>query len=469
MGQKNRKTGLFFIIITAILLLLALPETPRSLINVETGLSVTDIEIITPVVNRIFASFFDFPFYFSNFIQPRVQIMSWIIWLSTLWIIYALIRLKNPWRKKAAHLLRGIIVTIVSFLLFIIYCILIPLPQYRLTSKNPEEVFIDLHSHTFYSHDGIITPERNLSWHLNCGFAGWAITEHDWIGYGPAEQENMLRAKSIGAAVIPAHEIKFKGVYLNLLGIEEAIDKKKFDTMEGLINAVHSRGGTVVVPHYWSGEKPQLSPSELAAAGVDGFEIAGNSSVPLSPESREEIIGVCRKEGLAMVSGSNWHGWQNFCNVWTGFEAPGWELMDNASRKQAVLDALQNREAGRFRALEYKRKVPPGGYFFEPFTGFFFYFRSLDAWQRISWFFWAAIIFFLVRRIKDKRKAAILLWSVISLALAVKGLLILNTWQMVNGMNDILPDVSNGLFLMAIATIYLAVTNISKKRADKYS
>ncbi|MBN1445844.1 MAG: hypothetical protein JW957_07030 [Candidatus Omnitrophica bacterium] len=469
MQEKIARIRLFYIIISVILLLLAFPEVPRSLINSATGAAAADVELIVPLVNRIFSPFLDFPFYFSNFIRPRMQILSWIIWLSAIWIIFALTGLKGPRTKKTGKILRGMVVTAVSFSLFIIYCILVPLPKYRLTSDKPGEVFVDLHSHTFFSHDGIVTSERSLSWHLNCGFEGWALTEHDWIGHGPVEQEELLRAESIGAAVIPAQETRFKGVYLNLLGIEEAVDKKKFETMEGLISAVHSRGGAVVVPHYWSGEKPQLSPTELAEAGVDGFEIAGNSSVPLSQESREELIGICRREGLVMVSGSNWHGWQNFCNVWTGFEAQGWGQMDNASRKKEVIDALKKREAGRFRALEYRREVRPGGYFFEPFTGFFFYYRSLDAWQRLSWLFWAAAIFILARRIRNRRKTAIFIWSAVSLTLAAKGILILNTWQAVKTVNDILPEVSRGLFIMAALTAFLAVTNIRKKHRDKIS
>ncbi len=463
MAEKRKRIRFFFIASAVFLLLLALPQIPRSLINVETGIALSNVELIIPAASRIFAPFLDFPFYFANFIQPKMQILSWIIWLSAIWLGFSFFRLKDTRIKKARRMFRGLIVTIVSFSLFIIHCILFPMPQYRLKSHNPDEIFLDLHSHTIYSHDGIITPERNLRWHLGGGFGVWAVTEHANAVTAVLEQEEILRKNSLDGVVIAAQEIKFKGAYLNLLGIEENIDRNTFDNASGLIREIHSRGGAVIVPHYWADTKSRLSMKELAEAGADAFEIAGNSSVPLAPELKNEIISLCRKEGLVMVSGSNWHGWQAFCNCWTGFTADGLARMDDASREKAVLNGLQNRETEKFRVIGYRQKFHPGGYFFEPFTGFLSYFCSLDIWQRFSWLFWAAAICFLLRRIRDKRKSSILLWTVISLALIAKAVFILHTWQSVSHINDILPQVSNGLFLMAIITICLAVTNIRKR------
>lgn len=438
----------------------------RILIDIATGSPISDVELASPLVNQICAPFFDFPSYFLTLPHPEAQLLSWLAWLSAIWIIFALIRLKGPLKKKILPLARGMIAVTVSFALFIIYCLLFPLPQYRLESKNPDEVFLDLHSHTIYSHDGIATPERSFHWHLNHGFNGWATTEHDWIGDAPLIQQELIKKNSLAAVAIAGQEVNFKKAHLNLLGIKEDVDTARYKNLEDLIEEVHRQGGAVVVPHLWAETKSPFSMKDLSEAGVDAFEIAGNASIPLSQEAQQEIIALCREEGLIMVSGTNWHGWRNFCTVWTGFRAENWGQLDMAGRERAIIDALRNRETGSFRVIGYRQKFPasPVHYVFEPFTGLFSYFTSINKWQQLSWLFWAAIICFLLSRIKNKRLTVLFLWSVISLMLAVKSILVFNTWKTVADINKALPEVNKGLLLIAAVTICLALTNLKKHK-----
>ena len=239
------------------------------------------------------------------------------------------------------------------------------------------------------------------------------------------------------------------------------IEKNRYENLADLVKAVHRQKGVVIVPHFWGKRKPPLSLEELAKTGVDGFEIAGYSSRPLKPKLKKEIITLCKKKNLVMVGGTNWHGWGSFCNVWTGFR------IDNRQKlnKKAILEALRKREVSRFRVITYPNKFhTKSHYVFEPFIGTFSYLCSLDNWQRISWFFWLIIICFLLRLIKDKRQIAIFFWLLVTLTLVAKGISLLNTYQMVNTVNEILPSVSKWLFLMAVVTMLLAITNGKKRR-----
>ncbi|MCK4244806.1 MAG: hypothetical protein KAX20_04190 [Candidatus Omnitrophica bacterium] len=461
--MKRKRIWWFFIGFVVLLLLFSLPHSPRRLINVEKGIEAKSVCLIIPLSAEIFAPFLDFPFYFFNLSEPKLQLSSWLIWLLAIWLIFALIRLKGPVFKKIVRLFRGIIVVIVSFLLFVLYLLLFPLPEYRLKSEDPNEILLDLHSHTIYSHDGIATLERSVLWHLNCGFNGWATTEHSWIGAAPIAQGEMLEKNSLDALVIAGEEVNFKGSHLNLLGIKEDIDKGQYKDLADLIRVVHRQKGVVIVPHYWGKRRPPLSLEDLAKAGVDGFEIAGASSRPLRPELRKEIINLCKKKNLVMVGGSNWHGWGSFCNVWTGFKVDNWERLDKRAREKVILDALRRRENSRFRVIALPKKFySEYHYIFEPFIGTFSYFCSLNNWQRVSWFLWVVMSCFLLRSIKDKRRIAIFLWLVISLILVVKGISLLNTWQLVATVNEILPTVSKGLFLLAAVTMGLAISDVKK-------
>jgi hypothetical protein len=444
----------------------------KMLIDIETGLPVHNAEIVSPVLNQLFAPFFDFPSYFLTMPEPKIQLLSWAVWLTTVWIIYWLIRQRGCRMKKIITLLRGILVIAVSLILFILYSIFVPLPQYRITSRNPDEVFLDLHSHTIYSHDGIVTPQRSFLWHINYGFDGWSTTEHDWIGNAPSIQREIILNKSLAATVIPGEEVNFKKVHLNLLGIREDVDTKRYKNIADLIENVHLQGGAVVVPHYWAETQSPSFMKDLAEAGVDGFEIAGNASIPLTYEKQQEIIALCRDEGLVMLSGTNWHGWRNFCTVWTGFKVEGWAQMSIEERERVVIEALRNRETSRFRVIGYRQRFPASivHYIFEPFLGFFFYFTSTGIWQILSWLFWVVVIFFIIRSIKNKRLIAISLWSAISLLLVIKSGLVLNTWRTVADVNNILPDVAKGLLFMAVVTACLALTNLKiRKKPESHT
>ncbi len=457
------------IILAGLLVLFFLPHSSRELINAKTGLKAENVYLTVPLSAKIFAPFIDFPFYFYNFAEPKLQLSSWLIWLLAIWLIVGFTKLRTSPLKKCLTLLRGIVVIIVSFLLFVLYLFLFPLPQYSLNTKNPNEIFLDLHSHTIYSHDGGATLERSILWHLNCGFDGWATTEHNWIGAAPIAQEEMLQKNSLDGFVIAGEEINFKGSHINALGIKKDIDKNQYESLADLVKAVHRQKGVVIVPHFWGKRKPPLSLEDLAKANVDGFEIAGYSSRPLKLELKKEIITLCKKKNLVMVGGTNWHGWGSFCDVWTGFSHP--HLIPPPSRGRseergkAILEALRKREVSRFRVITYSKKFyTKSHYVFEPFIGTFAYLCSLDNWQRISWFFWIFIICLFLRLIKDKRQIAIFFWLLVSLTLVAKGISLLNTYRMVNTVNNILPAASKWLFLMAGVTMLLAITNKKKRR-----
>ncbi len=436
------------------------------LIDIETGTVVTNAEIITPLVNRLFAPFLDFPNYFLTLPRPETQLISWLSWLCAIWIVFALLRPPRvPASKKILPVLRGVLVIIVFFILFIAYCILCPLPQYRITSGEPDEIFLDLHSHTIHSHDGIVTPGRNLRWHLNSGFSGWAITEHDRVGPAAALQRQIIEKTSLPATAIPAQEVNFRRAHLNLLGIKESIDANEYKNLSDLIKDVHRMGGAVIAPHYWAETRSPFSMKDLADAGVDAFEIAGNASIPLTHAKRREIIALCRNEGRVPLSGTNWHGWRNFCTVWTGFNSPGWKEMDAEGRERAVIEALRNRESDRFRVIGYKqRSCDSSNDILEPPAGIFLYFTSIDMFQQASWLFWIAVICFAGRRMKNRRIAAIILWTVITLLLVAGAILIFNIWNAVSNVNKILPDLGKVLIALAIFTSFLAATNLLNKK-----
>jgi len=277
----------------------------------------------------------------------------------------------------------------------------------------------------------------------------------------------MIRRNSIPSACIPAQEIRFKGIHLNLLGIEKTINPKEFNDLSELIKRVHRKGGVVIVPHIWAEKKASQSLEELARAGVDGLEIAGNSSVSLTQERQKELIEFCKRKGIVMISGTNWHGWNNLCNVWTSFKIEGWQEMDTELIKEAVINALRNRETDRFRVITYYYNYAPKNLIFEPLKVLYLYITSIDRIQKFFFIFWLAILYIIFHSVKDKRKLTGMVWLAVTLLLFLKGTYFLEEWQRVSNVNTILPEVSKGFFIMAAITLFLSITSFYRPGKEK--
>ncbi|MCX8081839.1 MAG: glycosyltransferase family 39 protein [bacterium] len=422
-----------------------------------------DIRIIKPLAVRIFTPFTDFPLYFINIPYPKGQILSWFIWLSFIWIIYTVLFLRETLKIKILKILRGMFIILLSLCLLTIYGIFLPVQRYKLIPKSSDTILLDLHSHTIYSHDGIVTPAYNLQWHNNYGFNCWAITEHKDGSISSILQEEIIRRNNLPNSVIPAQEISFKGVYLNLLGIENDINPKEFNNLKELIDKVHSYGGVVIVPHIWADKKMKFSLKEIADAGVDGFEVAGISSVPLTYKKQKEIIELCRNRGLVMVGGTNWHGWNNICTVWTSLKTENWNQLSTQERRKAVIAAIRKREGERFRVMTYYYSYIPEDIIFTPFRWTFSYISSLDKNQRGSWIFWTVLLYLSFAFVKNRRRVITIIWFLITILLFLKSLYFFELWNEVKIFNDILPDLSKGLILISLITLLLGITNIKRR------
>ncbi|GAI14112.1 unnamed protein product, partial [marine sediment metagenome] len=222
----------------------------------------------------------------------------------------------------------GLFKVIISFIIVCFFIILVPLPKYSLQPESSEEILVDLHSHTTYSHEGIATPEENIRWHLAHGFAAWAITDH------PRTLEGVKRAKEIAqekypqAVIITGQEVKCykgkEGGNFLLLGIDKVVDPRDYGReIVKVTNLVHDKyNGAVIVPHWWRKKFHTLE--KLANSGVDGFEIY--TARALGPERtiQEAIKDICQKNNLVMLGSSNWHGWGSASHIWTSVHIADW-------------------------------------------------------------------------------------------------------------------------------------------------
>jgi hypothetical protein len=241
-----------------------------------------------------------------------------------------------------------------------------PRPMATLVVDDPAALLVDFHSHTDRSHDGRkgFDAERNREWHTSAGFHAAYVSDHrTYDGYAEAAAGNPERAAG-GTVLLPGLEIKYAGKYASALGApwryRAAMDGNDL-VADSLYRVV--RGG---------GPRPTLVltiPGGLDAVPADGRRQIGYVAVEVSDASprgleqsrrdRASILALADSLNLALVAGSNNHGWGRTAAAWTVLTIPGWRSMTPQRLDQAIGDRLHRERRGASRVVE--RRVPYAG------------------------------------------------------------------------------------------------------------
>ncbi len=455
--------------IALLFILFLIPTSKLKPIDGVTGLLAEGYKIKIPLAAYIFEPLVGTSQYFWRFTDFMFQTFSWLVWIIVLYLLFSLKRKIN-----ISERLRGLFKVIISFILVCLFITLAPLPKYSLQPESFEEILIDLHSHTTYSHEGFATPEENIRWHLAHGFSAWAITDHPRTIEGAKRAKEIAREKYPQAIIITGQEIKCykqkKGQNFLLIGINEVVDERKYGRkIAKIANLIHGKyKGAVIVPHWWRKKAHTLK--NLANSGVDGFEIYTARALEPEEPIREAIKDICRDNNLIMLGSTNWHGWGSASCIWTSIHIKNWPKLNNKGKKEAILAALHNREADLFKVILYDRVELRNRvrYLFEPFVGAFYYFSSLNGFQFLSWIIWSIIGYSFLRLIRIKPIVFNLCVIGIAFLLFSRGIGFLNLWACYLAYNEILFILGNillfsGAFLLIAAILPLVHKKLTSK------
>lgn len=155
---------------------------------------------------------------------------------------------------------------------------------------------IDLHVHTQYSYDGLITPKELIYYAKKRGLDGVAITDHDTI-------EGALKIlKETSFLIIPGIEISsLKG---HIIGLNICEPVQRGLSVEETVDRIHEAGGIAVACHPTTLFKNSLK--KHMNAKFDAVEVINASAFPFKYSVK------CNKEfaknlGVAQVAGSDAH------------------------------------------------------------------------------------------------------------------------------------------------------------------
>jgi hypothetical protein len=413
--------------------------------------------------------------------QPLLEYAVLLFWIITLSLIIQMARVSQKNHlTKGNSLLGGLLSWLIRTpLIFSIWLgvlwlmIFMWFPANTIVNNQENSILINTHSHSEYSHDGIISQEALQQWHGKNGFDAFFITDHNH------HKKTLGAVKAQEAGTLPGEPLIICGEeysgsnHMTLLGLHSNFITKGLSDQQ-VIDSTHADDGIVIVAHWFDGERKSIP--YFIDMGVDGFEIA-NQGAGLKYDQRifQNIEKACTANGLLMKGAADYHGYGSPCFVWNALEIPGWHHMDMDQKRESILNLLRQKNMGKIRVLLYNdRYVMKRSYAtLSPVYTLISYFRTLNFMQLLSWLIWLVLIRNISKRMpgaKDSRGSLIPLeiGSIISsLYLLTHGFILQNKAHKLAAYNDIYSEFSTIMLLCGAGFLVYTLILIFIERKRK--
>lgn len=291
---------------------------------------------------------------------------------------------------------------------------LLPRPMAALEA-GPEIAVLDFHAHSKYSHDGRPdwTPEDVRAWHRDAGFGAVYVTDHRTFEGARDGWANNPALAGQGVSLLPGIEVVWKGEHVNVLdadrmyrGIFNATLRDIDEDALRLASAVV--GNEPVLIETLPGDLSKMIPAAgPGTAGVRAVELIDGAPRGLGQVRRERarIIALADSLDLALVAGSNHHGWGHTAAGWTLMYLPGWRGATPERLMVGIEATLRRGGSGSTKVVERYVADTESGLAL-PLTlplvtwGML---RTLSPEERVVWLAWGFALY-LLSRIKVLRR-----------------------------------------------------------------
>ena len=319
--------------------------------------------------------------------------------------------------RRAARVVARLGLALLALLAVYFGGALLPRPMAAL-EVGPDIVAIDFHAHTRYSHDGRPdwTPEDVRAWHRNAGFGAAYVTDHRTFEGARDGWANNAALAGEDVPLLPAIEVVWKGEHVNVLdadrmyrGIFNATLRDIDEDALRLASAV--TGNEPVLIETLPGDLSRMIPAAgPGTPGVRAIELVDGAPRGLGQVRRERarIVKLADSLNLALVAGSNHHGWGRTAAGWTLMQLPGWRGVTPERLTFGITTAI--RAGGRRATKVVERYVADteSGIAL-PFTAplvAWGMLRTLSLEERVSWLAWGLALFLLSRVRASRRREA---------------------------------------------------------------
>jgi predicted metal-dependent phosphoesterase TrpH len=142
---------------------------------------------------------------------------------------------------------------------------------------------IDLHVHSYYSYDSLISPKELVYYAKRSGLDGVAVTDHDRLDSAVAI------AKETDFFIVPGMEVTSRQGHIVALNVRETIPKGL--TADETIDRIHHAGGIALACHPTALFKGSLG--KHTNASFDAIEVINSAAVPFRYSVRQAQKLAC--------------------------------------------------------------------------------------------------------------------------------------------------------------------------------
>lgn len=285
--------------------------------------------------------------------------------------------------------------------------VLAPRPMAALALADPEKIIVDFHSHTNASHDGRpdFTPARNREWHRGAGFDVAYVTDHrTFDGAAAAAAGNPLEAGA-GVSLLSGLEMHYRRKQVNTLGVTDATWLRAYVDPIRSLSPVAQRLASLPEPVRIMTIPETLlpfpAPDSLGRTGVLAIELSDGAPRGIAQTQRDRawILRLADSLNLAVVAGSNNHGWGRTAVGWSVLRIPGWRALPPDSVGALIEHEIRTRRRAAVQVIVRRSPDPARSTLAIVLTAPAVAWRmltTLSPAERASWLAWLWIAAFSV-------------------------------------------------------------------------
>jgi len=294
------------------------------------------------------------------------------------------------------------------YALLVIFAAVLPRPMAALRMDDENLVIFDIHSHTNYSHDAraTFTVEQNRAWHHAAGFDIAYITDHRCFD-GAAEgiRGNPKRAGD-GTVLLSGIELPPDQIHVIALEPPDAA------VPDGLLETWCARakaGRALAAPPV----RIQTIPENLNRiplgpdGGLGAIELLDGAprGIAQAQRDRKTLLSIATMHRLALVAGSNNHGWGRTAVAWNVMHIHQWRTLPPDS-VGALIEMRIRAEQGQAVQVVARRSpdgASPLGLALTLPAVILDLLRTMSAAERLSWVAWTWAAFALAAALSGRK------------------------------------------------------------------
>jgi hypothetical protein len=287
-------------------------------------------------------------------LSPLSRILDALTLLSTpqsIAVIVTVVVVVAGWNVVRPRKLKSIAISIAATLLVVgileAAAAFLPRPMASLTVDDPDIVRVDFHSHTSASHDvrRSFSAEDNREWHRGGGFDIAYITDHVKFGGAEAALARNPKLAGQGVSLVEGMEGRYhkimSTVVLGITGMDAPVLNERGNILSAQLKSPREPVTIIAIPNRnLDSLSARVRDSTVALPNLAGIELVDAAPRGLAQLDREEskIRSLARELSLALLAGSNNHGYGRAVAAWNLMRVPAWHSM----RPDAVASAIEN-------------------------------------------------------------------------------------------------------------------------------